>query len=462
MRLRINAPNPKQVEFLTAQKRHVGYGGARGGGKSWAVRTKAKLLAFNYPGIKMLIVRETYKELQKNHIDVLRTELVPEFAKYNSTEKKFTFINASTIDFMYCRNDSDLNAIQGTEYDIVFIDEATQLTEYQIKAINACVRGANKFPKRTYYTCNPGGKGHAYIKRIFITRDYEESEYPDDYQFIQALVDDNKVLMEMQPEYKRQLEALPPKIRKAWLEGSWDIYEGQYFEEFVDDKSHYKDRQFTHVIEPFDIPQEWNVYRSYDFGYGKPFSVGWWAVDHDGVVYRILELYGWNGTANEGCKWTPDQQFKKVREIETTHPWLKGRKITGPADPSIWDGSRGDSVADTAMKYQVYFTPGDNNRIAGWMQMHYRFQFDQNGYPGMYIFNNCKQFIRTIPLQVYSETNVEDLDTTMEDHVADEARYFLMSRPIKARIPDESPAIELDDPLNMGVNTRRTRIIERY
>lgn len=448
--MEIPMPNEKQKLFFKSRTKHTAYGGARGGGKSWAVRQKAKLLALRYPGIKILIVRRTYKELTKNHINILRPELVPKFAKYNNTEKIFTFKNGSTIDFAYCSNDGDLANLQGTEYDVIFIDEATQLTEFQIKSIVACCRGTTPFPKRIYYTCNPGGQGHGYIKRVFIDRQFNDGEYPEDYSFIQALVDDNTALMDKQPEYKRQLEALPPKLRKAWLEGSWNIFEGQFFEDFIDDPKHYKDRRYTHVIEPFEIPPNWNIYRSYDFGYGKPFSLGWWAVDPDGCIYRIMEFYGWNGEPNEGLKWTPDQQFKKIREIETTHRWLKGRNITGPADPSIWDGSRGESVADTAAKHQIYFSKGDNNRIAGWMQMHYRFQFDENGYPQMYIFNNCRQFIRTIPLQIYSETTPEDLDSDIEDHIADEVRYFCMSRPVKPVIPEER-TIELDDPLNQRI-----------
>lgn len=452
----IPMPNIKQQQFFRSRAKYTGYGGARGGGKSWSVRQKSKLMCIRYPGIRVLIVRQTYKELTNNHINILRPELVPEYARYNNTDKVFTFHNGSTITFMYCRNDGDLSGLQGTEYDVIFIDEATNLTEYQIKAITACMRGTNNFPKRCYMTCNPGGPGHQYIKRIFVDKRYEPGEYPDEYEFIQALVDDNIALMESQPEYKRQLEALPPKIREAWLHGSWDIYEGQFFEDFIDNEEGYQTRQWTHVIEPFEPPAHWKIYHSYDFGYAKPASLGWWAVDEEGVVYRIMEYYFWNGNPNEGAKLTPDQQFQKIREIERTHPWLKGKNITGPADPSIWDESRGDSVADAAAKHQVYFTPGDNNRIAGWMQMHYRMQFDENGYPMMYVFRNCKQFIRTIPLQVYSETHVEDLDTSLEDHTADEARYFLQSRPIKPHIPVEK-RVEYDDPLNMNIQRPRIR-----
>lgn len=456
MILKIDKPNSKQELALKEKHKHVGYGGARGGGKSWFVRTKSKLLCVRYEGIRILIVRRTYPQLQENHIEPLRNEIPKVLAKYNQTEKKFFWKNSSTIKFAYCNNDKDLENFQGQEYDVIFIDEATQLSEHQIKVITATCRGVNRFPKRIYYTCNPGGQGHAYIKRIFISRDYMDGENPEEYAFIQALVQDNVALMTTQPDYIKNLEALPPKLRKAWLEGSWDIFEGQFFEEFIDDTEHYEDRRWTHVIEPFEIPVDWRIVRSYDFGYGKPFSMAWWAVDYDGVLYRILELYGCTSEPNEGVKWIPDEQFRKAREIEQSHPWLKGKKITGVADPSIWDGSRGDSVASTAAKYQLYFDKGVNDRIPGWMQVHYRLAFDENGYPMMYIFSNCKAFIRTIPTLMYSETNPEDLDTTLEDHVADETRYMCMSRPIKPRKRQVREEIK-DDPLNMRLDYRKRK-----
>lgn len=332
--LRIGAPNEKQRRFLLDRHRHIAYGGARGGGKSWAVRTKAKLLALRYAGIKLLIVRRTLRELQNNHIDPLRQELAG-IAKYKAADKRFEFPNGSTITFGYCACDGDMGQYQGAEYDVVFLDEAGQLQKAWIDAINACVRGTNGLPKRTYYTLNPGGPGHGYFKRLFIDRRFEAGEEPENYSFVQALVTDNRALMRQQPEYLKQLETLPPKLREAWLYGSWDVYEGQFFEDFRDVPEHYEDRQWTHVIEPFAPDKGWTVCRSYDFGYGKPFSCAWWAVDYDGVIYRILELYGCTRMPNEGVKWTPDRQFAEIRRIETEHPWLKGREITGVADPAI-------------------------------------------------------------------------------------------------------------------------------
>jgi hypothetical protein len=154
-------------------------------------------------------------------------------------------------------------------------------------------------------------------------------------------------------------------------------------------------------------------------------------VDHDGVVYRILELYGCTQTPNEGVKWTPPQVFSRIAQIEREHRWLVGKQITGIADPAIWDAQTGKSIAETAGEHGVYFTPGDHKRLPGWMQVHYRLAFDDEGYPRMYVFNNCKAFIRTMPLLQYDDVKPEDLDTSGEDHVADEVRYFCMSRPVK-------------------------------
>ncbi|MGP1544165.1 MAG: phage terminase large subunit [Candidatus Fimenecus sp.] len=454
--LKIDKPNDKQRLFLSTTTKHIGFGGARGGGKSWAVRQKAKLLALNYSGIKILIVRRTYPELINNHINILKQELT-NIAKYNDKDKVLKFKNNSTINFMYCAKDSDLDRLQGVEYDVMFIDEATQLSEYQMKTITACLRGVNNFPKRIYYTCNPGGQGHGYIKRIFIDKRYKTAEKAEDYIFIQSLVSDNKVLLNSQPDYVQQLEALPEKLREAWLYGKWDVYEGQFFEEFVDCPEHYTDRIFTNVIKPFEIPDGWQIYRSFDWGYSKPFSCGWWAIDYDGVAYRILELYGCTKEANTGVKWTPDKVFSQIHTIENEHRWLRNKAIIGVADPAIWNAESGESIAERAAKHQVFFNKGDHARLPGWLQVHYRLSFDDNGFPMMYIFNTCKDFIRTIPTLMYDEHKPEDLDTDGEDHIADEVRYFCMSRPIKPRTTKTNEDF-LKSPLNTVFDLKEDEI----
>lgn len=440
----IPSPSTRQKEFLTAKLRNVGFGGARGGGKSWSVRTKAVLLCAKWAGIKIMIMRRTYPELEANHVSPLKA-LLGNAAKYNKTEKTFTFPNGSTILLRYAATEADMEHYQGIEVDVLFIDEATQFTFEMYTRAKAFVRGVNRFPKRIYLTCNPGGRGHAWVKRLFIDRKYLPGENPDEYQFIKSRVYDNKALMASDPDYVRQLESLPDKLRKAWLEGSWDIYEGQFFEEFIDNPEGYDTHLNTHVINPFDVPKSWPIYRSFDWGYSKPYSCGYWTVDYDGVLYRVSELYGCTGTPNEGVKKPPSEVFKEIAEYERER--FKGYDILGVADPACWNASTGPSVAETAGEYGIYFTQGDNARISGWMQIHNRLKFDSEGRAKMYVFKTCKDFIRTIPLLIYDEHKPEDLDTEGEDHIADETRYMCMMRPIepeRKKVPTEYKS----DPLN--------------
>ena len=272
--LRIPEPSEKQCLFMADKHKYIGYGGARGGGKSWAVRVKAVLLCLRYAGIKVMIIRKTYPELQENHIIPLCEMLgcyadgSERIASYNDGKKHIVFPNGSRILFRYCDNDKDALRFQGTEVDVLFVDEATQQSEEKMEKLRACVRGVNDFPKRVYYTCNPGGEGHAWVKRLFIDRRFKEGEEPEEHSFIQSLITDNTALMEADPQYIKQLEALPPKLRDAWLYGNWEIFEGQFFEDFRTEpdmraaaehgESLTADelraqRRWVHVIEPFDL-----------------------------------------------------------------------------------------------------------------------------------------------------------------------------------------------------------------
>ncbi len=454
----------QQAEFIDDEfHRHLGYGGARGGGKSWGLRAKAIMMCLKYRGYRVLIVRRTYPELLENHIKTL-TEALQGIATYNDAKKQFTFGNKSIIKVGYCDSDKDTRRYQGQEYDGIYFDEATQLQEDWIIRIRACNRGANQYPKQCVYTMNPGGVSHQFFKRLFKDRKYRRGEKPEEYHFIQALVTDNAALLEKDPEYLDMLMALPPKLRDAWLYGSWDILEGQFFDSFRDDPEGYRTRQWTHVIpaEGFKIPASWPIYRSFDWGYFRPYSCAWWTVDYDGTLYRIAEMYGCkriNGESqpNEGQKQTPDIVFANIARMEREHPLLSGRRITyGVADPAIWDAQYGPSVADVAAKAGVYFIKGDHERIPGWLQCQYRLQFDKEGYPRMYVLDSCKDFIRTIPLMCHDERNPEDLDSKLEDHAADEWRYLCMSMPVEPMPQQEeyNPAYG-SDPLNQFTKRRR-------
>lgn len=459
MEISLGKPNAKQDLFLKDHHRHVAFGGARGGGKSWAIRVKAILLASKNPGISIMIVRKSFPELEANHISQFRKLLKINSPgcpfRYNESKKILTFPNGSTIRFAYCERDSDTDRYQGTEVDVLFLDEATQLSEQQIHDLNACVRSVEaRFPLRTYYTCNPGGKGHAYIKRLFVDRQYVGNEKEEQYSFIQSLVYDNKVLLDAHPEYLDELENLPEARRKAWLEGDWNSFVGQVFTEWRNDPKHYQDRRWSHVIDDFPIDASWKVYRSFDFGYAKPFSVGWYAVDHAGRIYRIREYYGCTNEPNVGLMMTPQAIARTIRDIENTDPNLKGKHILGVADPAIWDKSHGESIAEMMEQERVYFTKGDHARLAGKMQFHYRLAFDSMGIPMFYCFKSCKHFIRTIPILIYDEKKAEDIDTTLEDHIYDETRYLFMEHPLnpKHETVQMPPA---EDPLNLWADRYR-------
>lgn len=262
-------PSAKQEQFLTARERYVAYGGARGGGKSFALRFKLTVLCLKRSGIRCLLIRRTYAELKENHINILRAMIPITLAKYNDSDKVFSFANGSVLKLGYMDSESDVLRYQGQEYDVIALDEATQLTEYQFQTLKGCLRGANDFPKRMYLTCNPGGVGHAWVKRLFIDREYRSDENPSDYRFIQALLYDNEPLMRKDPEYEKQLKSLPEDIREAWLYGKWDVFDGQFFKEF--------DREL-HVCDPFIIPEHWRRYRAFDYGLDM-LACLWAAVD---------------------------------------------------------------------------------------------------------------------------------------------------------------------------------------
>jgi phage terminase large subunit len=452
--LNLGIPNKKQDMFLRCTTKYIGYGGARGGGKSWAIRAKAALLALRYSNLNIIILRRTFPELNENHILPLLV-MLNGIAKYREKDKVFSFGNGSRIKVGYCNSDKDILQYQGQSYDVIMIDECTQFKYEWVQFILTTLRTTRDdgFKTRAYFTGNPGGVGHNWFKRLFVKGEYQESENREDYTFIPATVDDNLVLMSTDPDYVALLDSLPEKLKQAHRYGNWDIFDGQFFEEFRDYADHYKDRKWTHVIDPFEIPETWTIYRSFDYGYSKPFSVGWWAVDYDGRLYRFMEMYGCTKTPDEGVKWTSEKIFKEIRDIETQHRWLKGKDIIGIADPAIWQReSSGISIADVAANGKVYFNKADNTRIAGWQQMHTRMEFDENGIPMMYVFSTCRQFIRTIPLQMYDQNKPEDLDTKGEDHIADDSRYMCMHVPMKPIIKKEKKIYSLEDPLNMTVD----------
>ena len=176
VKISLGKPQPKQKEFMLAMEKYVAFGGARGGGKSWSVREKAKRLAMKWGGIKILIIRKTYLDLRDNHILPLKADLPQRYVPYKEVDKSFVFPNGSRIKCSFFDNDTDALQYQGQEYDVIFLEEATQFSELVFNVLKACLRGANNFPKRMYLTCNPDGIGFLWVKRLFVSRKYKEGE----------------------------------------------------------------------------------------------------------------------------------------------------------------------------------------------------------------------------------------------------------------------------------------------
>lgn len=440
-------PYPKQITFFTQHNKFIGYGGSRGGGKSFAARRKALLLALNkamFAGMQILFLRRRYNDVFENHIFPLSVELHGVKLKYNHGTKSFDFPWGSRILFGYCDHEKDVLQYQGKAYDCIFVEEATQFTPFMLQCLTESLRPSGMMKSylnwipRMYFTMNPGGVGHAYMKRLFIDRNFENKEKPENYSFVPSTVYENDFLMKNDPTYIESLENLPEQRRKAMLYGDWDVYEGQFFTDWRNDPTHYLDRKYSHVVEPFPIPESWKRYRVLDWGYSKPFSVGWYAVNQDGQAFRYREYYGCTGEPDVGVRMTPEQVADEIVRIEKElEP--NGVYIHGVADPAIFASQTGETVAELFERKGIYFEPGDNSRLTGWYQMRERMKFDHEGYSMLYVFKTCKHFIRTIPSLIHDDTKVEDLDTKQEDHISDECRYFCMARPVKPRIivPDK-------------------------
>lgn len=459
-------PTAKQRKFHASTANEVLYGGAAGGGKSYAICWDAFVRCMKYPGTSAYLFRRTYPELEQTLIKTMRM-IVPEtLGKYYASNHEMQFVNGSVARFAHLSDESDVIKYQGAEIQWLYFDELTHFSESMYNYIKTRLRAPKRLGVHPCVRCasNPGGPGHGWVKARFVdstdigTHTVEKTFEIKDAdgqmrtlrsvcEYIPATVRDNPHIDEL---YIAELEQKPEKLRDALLLGKWDAFEGQAFPEFTNDPEHYKDGLRTHVIDPFDIPLHWTRYVSFDHGFSRPFSFGAWAVDPDGRAYRYKELYGCKkGEANVGLMLTPGEIAAKLAD------WLEpefreGIHVTGIADPAIWDESRGTSVEEQIRKVfsGVTFRKGDNTRMPGKMQVHERLRFDDDGRPMMYIFSNCTDFIRTIPTLCYDEHKVEDIDTAGEDHIYDETRYFLMSRPLAPKIVAPKPKRKAWNPLD--------------
>lgn len=425
--LNLGAPNSEpQRRFFESRVKYTCYGGARGGGKSWCTQRKPVGGCIEYPGIRILIIRRRYEDLENSVIDPIKALVPDELAVYNETKHLLSFLNGSTIKFgnMDGYGAAVSGKYQGQEYDWIFMEEATQFTEAEFRGIAACCRGATPFPKRVYLTCNPGGIGHQWVKRLFITRDFLPQENPDDYLFIKATVEDNIDLLKGSPDYVNALDLLPEDVRAAHRYGDWDALSGGYFPEFT---------VKTHVIKPFPIPGEWAHYRAFDYGLDC-FACLWVAVDYHGRCYVYREYAESRLIVSEAATaaltFTPPEEH-----IEYTI-----------APPDMWSTQKdtGKTMAQVFTENGLGIVRANNSRVQGWMAVKELLKPMADGKPGLLVFDTCKGLVDDIMAIQHDDKNVSDCAREPHDitHRPDALRYFSQLRTLR---PEKTEPAEPQD-----------------
>ncbi|MFA5323339.1 MAG: hypothetical protein WC373_11770 [Smithella sp.] len=443
-------PGP-QTAAATCPVDVVFYGGKRGGGKSDC------LLGRQIRGVEKhgrnwngLVIRKKYKDLGelRLRVDKLIADGLPaERIGGDNQANTVRFKDGGQFKLVAIPRPEFLEDYQGHQYTEISIDEAPNLP-FIAKAMDklkGSLRSAFGIPCRMFLTGNPGGAGAATIKSTFIdpalpgTVMYDQ-ETGESSIFIESSLEDNPALALNDPLYVRRLQSIKdPALRAAWLDGNWDVFIGQAFD-FV--------RKY-HVIKPIPIPKWAHLYSTFDWGFGAPFSWGWWWVDGEGRVYRFAEWYGWDGKMPDTGIRLSDSKIAEGIVAREKKMGIWGRPIIRLSNPDCFNkkpdykgGGQGPSTSEEFNKYGIYMSPGDPSRHLKLRQFRERLQVpsDDNGIPTgelpmMVVYENCSQFIRTIPYITTDEIDIEDVDTSCEDHVYDEAALICMARPIATKEP---------------------------
>ena len=431
-------PNPgPQTQYLASSEREVLYGGAAGGGKSYATLADP-LRNLNNQDFSGLLVRHTTEELREliQKSQELYPKAIPNI-KWSERKSQWTTPRGGTLWMSYLDRDTDVMRYQGQAFNYVAFDELTQWNSpYSWNYMRSRLRSANKdLGLYMRATTNPGGPGHSWVKKMFIdpakpntpfwATDIETSEvlkFPQGHskagqplfkrRFIPASLFDNPYLAES-GDYEAMLLSLPEHQRKQLLEGNWDVNEGAAFPEF---------NRKIHVTDPYDIPKSWTRFRSCDYGYGSYTGVVWLAVSptEQLIVYR--ELYCSRVTATDLADMILDaEQDDNIRY--------------GVLDSSLWHkrGDTGPSLAEQMNQKGLRWRPSDRSkgsRVAGKNELHRRLQVDEfTEEPRLVFFSSCNNMIAQLPGLPLSKNNPEDVDTNAEDHLYDALRYGIMTRP---------------------------------
>lgn len=439
-----------QTALLECPIFEVFYGGARGGGKTESSIGDWLDHSGRYGEDAIgIFVRRKFKQLAEV---IARTkQLFPKLgAKYNEQKAEWRMGNGARLKFVYLERDSDAEEYQGHNYTRVYVEEVTNFpSPGPINKLRATLRSGAGVPVGMRLTGNPGGPGHNWVKARYIVPnpagfqviaescdvmiDDEMQTVSLDRVFIPSKLGDNMLLLRNDPTYVLRLrQSGSEQLVKAWLEGNWDIVDGAYFDEFSEEK-HVVSRDLILHRTPQTL-----LFRSFDWGSYRPFSVGWYAVCDglwpleaplpSGALLKYREWYGAKGP-NEGLKMTAEDVAKGILKLDGND-----RIRWAVADPSIFIRNGGPSIAESM--FQCKWRRADNKRQPGWEQFRQRL-VGQDGRPMLYFADCCEDTIRTIPALQHDETNPEDLDTDGEDHAADETRYAMMSRPWRPAPPPQ-------------------------
>lgn len=420
----------------------VFFGGARGGGKTDGVLGKWALKDQQYgENFNAIMFRRTTVS-SEDAIERSKQIFAPLGAKFNSSTLTWRMPNGGRVGFRYLDKVTDADEWQGRNLTDVWIEEAGQYAAPDaIDKLFAVLRSAGGVPVQMILTANPGGPGQTWLRDRFQLHPFPRKPRIIDVQInegqlqaavIPSRITDNRALLEADPSYIDRLKMVGSKeLVRAWLDGDWSAIEGAFFAEWNEQQ---------HVIPWFEPPKEWTRFRSMDWGFAAPFSVGWWAVVGDsgnyagrylprGALVRYREWYGATGP-QKGLRMTAEEVADGIKERED------GEHIAyGVLDPAAFAQDGGPSIAERMFSRGVAFRKADNKRLGnglghmgGWDQMRARMR-GQDGVPMLYVMETCKDFIRTVPTLQHDPDKPEDLDTMAEDHAADEARYGCMSRP---------------------------------
>jgi len=423
------------------------FGGSRGGGKSDAAIGRqidgSMTYGRDWNGLMLRRKYRDFAEIRRRFDELIAAGMPAQRFGGDQMENSVRYGNGAAVTLSAVSRLELAQSFQGQQFTEITLDECTNFPFFTnlVDKLNGCLRSPAGVPCRLFCTGNPGGPGHMQVKQMFIgDGEWEPNvvhydEAGESYVFIPSFLDDNRVLCEMDPKYVRRLRSIKdPVLRKAWLDGDWDVFIGQAFS---------FDPQY-HVIAPMPIPTDAQLYSTFDWGFGKPFDWRWWWIDPDGRMICFAEWYGCSGVPDEGLRLADSAVAAGIVEREK-HMGIWGRpikRLCGPdcfaKRPDTQGGGQGPASAEIFAEAGIYMQPGDPSRIVKIRQFRERLLVprDKDGKqidrPMLQVFPNCRAFIRTIPALCMDELKPEDIDTEQEDHTYDSAAFLAMARPLAA------------------------------